>query len=119
MSIRTSKVLLRLVLTLISIQFLAPSFLWCGETEKISSASVDNTIHSSVKKVTALSIFLERIEEEREDEVHWLPDFVAFNFEFLSLLQPNSSASDFNYFSRTNHFDLHPPLFVLHCTYII
>ncbi len=119
MSIRTSKVFLRFVLTLISIQFLAPSIIWNGEAEIIPSTPLENTVQASVQKLIPLSVILDRIIEEREDERHKLLSLEEFDFSVFTFLKPKVSISQYTFSNRTNQFDLQPPLFILYCTYLV
>ena len=117
MSLRSSKILIRLVLILITFQFLSSAFL---STAQDSGASgTHKAFLPQIQKSISPSLFIEKTEEEREGERDKLVSFELIDFNFSATIFAEIHTPQFTFVDHEEQFDAHPPLFKLHCVYII
>jgi|SRR5688572_24354803 hypothetical protein len=113
---RTSKVLIRIVLLLLFVQFVTPAFVQVG--------SQDNAIHekNSYKphhdSGITLSVFLKGNSEEKseaDEKSHLTTALIDFSFHAIALTQSHTNNSS----HFCNERLITGPLFKLHCVFLI
>lgn len=119
MRLRTSKYLIRTALILICFQFIGTAFVsQPGESETLMTNSTSFhklSVHSSLA-----SILFEKEEKEAEEKDENLNAFTAELFDFTLSYTNRISASQITepFHTISGHLE-EPPLFTLHCIFLI
>lgn len=113
---RTSKILIRLVLLLLIIQFVTPAFAQVGTPDNpINEKNSYKTQHDSG---IAISVFLKESSEEKseaDEKSHLTAALIDFSFHSISLNQLHT-----NFYSHfCNERLISGPLFKLLCVFLI
>lgn len=119
MRLRTSKYLIRTALILICFQFIGPAFVTQPSGSEILIANT-TTFHKQVAHSTLASILFEKTEKEAEEEDAGFAAFTGELFDFTVSYTNRISASQITqpFHSISGHLE-EPPLFTLHCIFLI
>ena len=119
MQLRACKGLIRFVILLISFQFLSSSIIM---DEGSTVSAHDQSFHAQYQKSISLSVFFEENKTEREtegEEDPYLHCFEIADLSYISQILTEIHTHCVPVLPIEHLYDLKPPLFKLHRTYII
>jgi hypothetical protein len=117
MSLRNNLILKAFAILLFCFELLAPAFLSTTEEHSITE---NNSKITLIQSTLTLSSFLleERNEEEREGKDSFIVNIDFYDSKWFSFPKQVTSSS-ISFFSPSECFNTHPPLFQLNCSMLI